>query len=88
MSDLIAIESDAAAIDASDAQPIVDIDSTSFIIIEPIDADVKTETISKSEPESISSEDNQSVETNKLNGQSNNEMTGMYCTVSSHASLM
>lgn len=44
---------------------------------EIVSIEIKTETVSKSQPESISSEENHTLDTDKLNGQASNEMTGM-----------
>lgn len=72
--DLITINSD--PVNETPNKQHVDDGNSSVTVEEIVNVEIKTEIISKSEPESISSEENQSSDADRLNGQSN-EMTGM-----------
>lgn len=73
--DLITIESVNVNVTIESEIP-VDNGHVSGAADEIVNVEIKTETISKSEPESISSEENHSTDADKLNGHPSNEMTG------------
>lgn len=73
--DLIAIQADPVYNATPTIQHVND-SNVSVTVEEIANVEIKAEIISKSEPESISSEENHSSDADRLNGQSN-EMTGM-----------